>query len=157
MSKCSKSTKCCYVTSSLLLLWTLNIISDQAGNTSVQTGWYPISISRDRYTQRLSGAGEELMRCSQKTQRLLCVCLDVLCSLIRADATFAPILSSSLFIVQKTTIVSLRASSPNYYRTVKRCTTTNNWLDSCTKRAHRHWNQSQNDHKFQVLLTNEQT
>lgn len=52
------------------------------------------------------------MRCSQKTQRLLCVCLDGFCSLIRADATFAPILSSSLFIVQKTTIVSLEGFKP---------------------------------------------
>lgn len=30
-------------------------------------------------------------------------------------------------------------------------------MDRCTKRAHRHWNQSQNDRKFQVLLTNDLT
>lgn len=83
----------------------------------------------------------------QKTQRLLCFCLDVLCSLIRADAAFGPILSSSLFIAQKTTVLEGREDVHN-----------NQKLDGqMHKTSTQTQNQSQNDRKFQVLLTNEQT
>lgn len=147
MSKCSKSTKCCYVTSSLLLLWTLNIISDQAGNTSVQTGWYPISISRDRYTQRLSGAGEELMRCSAENSA---TALFLFGRLLFPHQSWCNVCSNFI-------IVTVYSSEDDYSESggFQAQTITGPWRGA--QQPITGWTDAQNDRKFQVLLTNEQT